>query len=249
MLLTIVQPSYFPPLAHFAKALCADVVVHAESFQFRKHDFVHRTAIKTVAGARWLSLPILSKAHSHDAIDEMKIDARQPWNEAHLRSLVYNYHNAAWYDYYADGLETILKTPQASLGALLTATNRFLRDQLAPAMKVISSRVLPRIPDRTGRLLAWLEAAHCDSYLLWPHEMSLLEAGRLAENGIRLERFTYDDRPYYQQFGAYLPGLGLLDLLLNEGPAAADWLRCGARRERAAANGASGLSGTVTRGR
>ncbi len=229
MLLTIVQPSYFPPLAHFAKALCADVVIHADTFQFRKHDFVHRMAIKTVSGARWLSLPLLSKGHLHKQIREMEIDARQPWRETHVRSLAYNYHNAAYYYYYADGLERLLNNAGNNLGHLLTTVNSFLMEQLAPGMHLVLSHDLPAIAERTQRLAAWLKALGCNRYLIWPHEIPLVDMDRLADRGVQICTFTYQDRPYHQQFGAYVPGLSVLDLLLNEGPAATEWLRDGAR--------------------
>ena len=50
MILTVIEPAYFPPLSYFAKVIASDVIIWADSFQFKKHSIINRTSIKTVSG-------------------------------------------------------------------------------------------------------------------------------------------------------------------------------------------------------
>jgi hypothetical protein len=225
MILAVQPPAYFPPLAQCAKALAADVLIQADSFQFRKQEPPHRTAIRTLIGAGWLSVPVLSKSQPGARIMDLSIDARQPWAEAHWRALEYNYHNSAYFYYYADAVERAIRGAGASLAELLEQTGQFTARSLNLAAKIIAGSALPMVKERTDRLLTWANACGCDRYLLWPYEVALLDAERLRTAGVLLLILAFDPVPYHQQFAGFEPDLSILDLLFNEGPAAADYIK------------------------
>ncbi len=229
MILAAAPPAYFPSPAALSKLAAADVVVRAESFRFSRKEGAHRTAIRTRTGRRWLSVPVLGSGLPGSRISDLAIDSRQPWAEEHWRVLEYNYHNAAYFYYYAEVVERIIRGAGESLAALLTETGHFASSYLELRAQVISSSALPEVVDRTGRLLAWAEACGCDRYLIHPGEAGLLDLPRLEGAGIGLVQIEFTEAPYHQQGPGFLPGLSLLDLIFNEGPAAAGYVQANTR--------------------
>lgn len=224
MILAVEPPAYFPPPARCAKAFAADVIIHADSFQFRKQEIINRAAIKTAAGSRWLTVPVLSKNNSGARIMDLAIDARQAWAEAHWRALEYNYHNTAYFYYYADELEKVIRSGSAALGELLRMAGLFTWKSLNIKAQIVPASELPLVADRTERLLVWARACGCDRYLLWPVEADLLDLERLSAAGLVLLPLEFNMAPYHQQFSGFLPDLSILDLLFNEGPMAGEYI-------------------------
>jgi hypothetical protein len=224
MIFTVQTPAYFPPLAGCAKMAAADVIVRAESFRFSRKEWAHRAGILTAVGVRWLSIPVLSKGRAAARIEELAIDAHQPWQEQHWRALEYNYHNAPYFYYYADGVRALIHAAGTSLVQLLASAVDFTGNCLNLKGKWISSSGLPDIADRTDRVLAWAALCGCDHYLIWPFEEALLDVPRLGSAGIRLRILEFEEAPYHQQFSGFVPGLSLLDLLFNEGPQAGSYI-------------------------
>ncbi len=225
MILTVQPPAYFAPVEACARLLTAEVVIEAEGFRFSRKEAVHRAAIRAGAGVQWLSVPVLSPGHPGARISELAIDQHQPWAELHLRTLEYHYHNAAWYYYYAGAVAGIIRGAGPSLAGLLRESSQFVTQSLQAAATRLASSELPVVADRTARILAWAAACGCDRYLVWPFEAALLDRARLREAGITLMVLDYNAAPYHQQTPEFQPGLSVLDLLFNEGPAAAEHIR------------------------
>lgn len=219
MILTVLQPSYFLPIAECARLLLADVVVFAETFSFKKNDVIHRTAVKTLSGRSWLSVPVLSRHRQGQMIRNMLIDANQPWSIRHWRTLECNYRNSPYYYLYADVVQKIIFESGEKLIDLLFLSEKLILHALKMPLDVVSSYDLSfQIKDRTERVLSWLEACNCDTYLLRPYETVLIDCKALFNYNKKVQVFTYQDYPYHQQFYNFLPGLSILDLLFNEGP-------------------------------
>ncbi|HPR86455.1 MAG TPA: WbqC family protein [bacterium] len=224
MILAVQTPAYFAAVHACAPLLAADVVVAAESFRFSRKENVHRAAIRTQTGTSWISVPVLSRGAAA-RIGDMEIDRHQPWGELHRRTLEYNYHNAAWYYYYAGAVDEIIRGATGDLAGLLQACGHFAALNLQAAARQRSSTELLQLEDRNARLLAWADACGCDRALVWPHELDLLDLPRLCAAGLGVMTLEFHPAPYHQQAPGFRPGLSLLDLLFNEGPGAADHIR------------------------
>ena len=224
MMLAVQSPGYFLPVEECGLLLAADVVVVADTFQFSRKTARHRAAIKTAAGARWLTVPV-SGGSGAARICDLAIDRSQPWPEYHWRTLEYNYHNAAYFPYYAGEIERLLTSGADQLVELLEQSGEMVGRALhARTRTVLASRLEP-IADRSDRVIAWARACGADRYLLRPHELELLDRERIIAAGIALCPWEYRPAPYHQQYEGFLPGLSILDLLCNEGPAAASIIK------------------------
>lgn len=224
MMLAVQSPGYFLPVEECGLLLAADVVVVADTFQFSRKSARHRAAIKSAAGARWLTVPVSGGAAAARLCD-LAIDNSQPWPEEHWRAMEYNYHNAAYFPYYAGEIERLLASGAVKLAELLELTFEMVwRGLHAGARTVLASQLEP-LADRSDRVIAWARACGADRYLLRPVELELLDRERIAAAGIALSPCEYRTAPYHQQYDGFLPGLSVLDLLFNEGPAAASIIK------------------------
>jgi hypothetical protein len=218
MLLTVLEPAYFFQQSEFAKALHADGVVWANTFQFRRHSTINRAAIKTVHGAQWLTVPVFSRGKSGQTIRDTGIQRQKEWPATHLKTLEINYRVTPYYDFYLDEIEEIFRESWLHLDPLLSRVFRALAPaRLAAALT--TSAELAVCADRTQRILEWTHQLAADSYLLWPHEIALVDVARLQKAGIALYTFRFKAPEYRQSFGEYIPNLSVLDLWCNAGPA------------------------------
>ncbi len=217
MLCTVIEPSYFLRQDECAKALQADVVIWADSFSFRRHSTINRAAIKTVHGAHWLTIPVLSRGHAGQSIRETRIQNQTDWRTGHLKTLEINYHLTPWYDALADNIAAVLRDSWTHL-------NPYLQRQvevLAPPKPLcaVGSSDLPPHADRTDRVIAWMRQMHASAYLVHAHQISLLDVPRLQQSGIGLYIFQFTAPVYQQAFAGYVADMAMIDLVCNEGPA------------------------------
>jgi hypothetical protein len=219
MILTVLRPCYFLPIADCARAQASDITVLAETHQFSKQETIHRAAIKTFIGKAWLSVPVLHTERIGQSIQAARIDMRQQWKRNHLRSLELNYRNSPYFYWHTDAIARIVSDAGDVLNELLWVSTRFMFSVLDLRTRLIGSGALDHdILDRTDRAIKWLEACSCDTYLIPQEEMLLLDLDRLRKNKIQIVTHSSRAVSYHQQFGDFIPGLSSLDLLFNEGP-------------------------------
>jgi len=217
MILTVIRPAYFPTIAVIAKAMAADVLVWADSFQYKKHDTMNRTAIKTVGRARWLTVPVLSKGLGLQPISAVQIDNRRTWQKNHRRALELNYKMAPYFYQYWDELEDMLSQEHEKLSELDLISIAFAFRALGMKKTLLKSSQLPQVKDRTGRVIAWMKDTQCHNYLYESREASLIDRSRIEKEGVQAAACHFAPVVYHQQFGEFLPDLTILDLLFNEG--------------------------------
>ena len=217
MILTVLQPSYFPSIEFCARAQTADVVVWANTFLFKKGSVINRTRIKTVDGGRWLTIPVLTKGRGPQKISDIHIDNHNDWRGNHWRNIKNNYQNSPYYYYYNDELKNIFGGERQTLEGLIYPSAHFLFKSLGFKKEIVRSCTLPKEKDRTDRILAWLQATHCDTFLIPAYELFLIDIQRVKDAGFYLEIFYSSTVKYHQQFSGFVPSLSALDLLFNEG--------------------------------
>ncbi len=217
MILTVIEPSYFGTISTWAQICSADVQVIADTFKFKKHSSINRTAIKTITGRSWLTIPVRTRGQSDLAIKSVRIDRQQPWQAKHLCSLERNYQNAPYFIMMIDAITDCLRQRPDHLSPFLIHTMQICGQWLASQQNWVQSTVLPECHDRTRRVLAWLDATGCNGYLLLPHEASLIDMDRLWKAGVELWLLSGAVSTYHQQYEGFIPDCSTLDLLFNEG--------------------------------
>jgi hypothetical protein len=228
----VVQSSYIPWKGYFDLIGLADCFVLFDEVQYTKADWRNRNRIKTAAGPRWLTIPVLTAGRHGQAICEATA-AGGRWRGTHWRTLAQSYGRAPFFDDYAGSLESLYLEDD---DVLLTRINeRFIRwlcDALGVATPIIRSSELPGAGDRVGRLVAICAALGADAYLSGPRARSYLDERRFEEAGIALEYMDYGGYPPYPQLhGPFVHQVSALDLLFAVGGDAAAHLECRRRPE------------------
>jgi hypothetical protein len=211
------QPKSYllPSESFFVLAASADVFVVADDVQFSTNGSTNRSRLKTVSGAHWLTIPVLSKGRGMQKLNDVEIDNTRPWQRQHWRTLEFNYHNAPYFGELADTLAELYQRPYQKLTevswAFLQLIWKSLRWENLPHRTSelgITSSGEQRLADLASRL-------HADVYLAHEKYSTIIQSDRLPKVELRFVELQLP--PYHQSFGGFVGGLNILDLLFNEG--------------------------------
>lgn len=210
-------PQYFPNLVCCHKALRVQSFVLADDLQFVTHGESNRMRLKTNEGELWLTMPVLTKGKSGQLIKEVRIDNALHWRAKHWKTLCCHYGRAPYFELYADRLEKIFRQEWKWLVDLNLAAFEFMHRALR--MKCAWQRTSEwRInAPGTERIVEMGKRLRAEQYLTEQDNAKFLQAEKFQEAGIALTFFDFTPREYHQQYGAFVPKLSALDLLLNEG--------------------------------
>jgi hypothetical protein len=232
----IVQSNYIPWRGYFDLIRRADEFILFDSVQYTRRDWRNRNLIKTPSGTQWLTVPVQVKGRFLQSVDETQTTGAA-WVAAHVRAIELNYRKAAAFNETAPWL---LKELQAAAGMpSLSRLNERLIGAVAEKFAIATpirrctdllDRAAMATMNATERLVSLCEAVGADRYLSGPAAKDYLDVAAFAATGITVEWMDYSGYPEYPQlWGAFEPRLSIIDLLLNTGNAAADFLN--AQRE------------------
>lgn len=198
----LLHPVYFPNCLSMA-ALVQDTVVWEVCDNFQKQTFRNRCYIATDQGPLLLNLPIshVGGVTGRQAYRDVRIASAAAWQRHHWRSLETAYRTAPFFEFYEEDLRPLFQRPF-----------QFLMDLNLQTIACLCALLGIAFPD-----------AKSAAYLLDPSPLAdarMLVSAKAA--------FPVEFPPYPQVFMercGFLPNLSTLDLLFNEGPAAADYLK------------------------
>ena len=194
----VFSTAYLPPIAYVATMLQHTELLIETKETFPKQTYRNRTEIMTAGGVRTLSVPVIRNNHSRTEV--VGIDYKERWNIIHLRTLAAAYSASPYYLYYKDDLEELM-------------TQRY-----------------DKLIDLNEALLKWiLRLLKCDCQLLrtgdYQKEYELDFRNTFSP---KIPYPTEGQEKYYQVFSdrlPFTPNLSIIDLLMNVGPEAKDYLK------------------------
>ncbi len=216
--LTIIQPGYFPSITRIKKIIVADVCLLTDTFFYDKRKQHNRCLIKYAAGTKWLTVPVFHLRSGNKSLNNILIDDHEQWRKKHLACIRNSYIHAAYFYYYFNRIEKLLSRPYKKLVDINRSTLDFLLESLQIKCQLGNTINMPKIADRTDRLVTWLKECNCDTFLLEEFEIPLINPAKIKNRGLKIQ--TFKDRPfdYYQLFDNFIYPISALDVLLNEGP-------------------------------
>src|SRR5690349_12618836 len=98
----ILQPSYIPWRGYFDQIYKADLFVFYDDVQYDRHGWRNRNQIKSPDGAKWLTIPVLSKGTLTNKllINQVDIAWNKDWTKAHLGTIKQFYGKAPYFSDY-----------------------------------------------------------------------------------------------------------------------------------------------------
>ena len=223
MIIAALQPGYMPWLGFFDLMKRCDLFVVEDNLQYTKQDWRNRNRIRTATGFAYITVPV--KRHATEArIDEIEIDNTQPWRRRHWNLLRQHYIHAPHWKTYAPALEQTFKRQWTSLLELDLSCMRFLAHEfnITTPTKLLSDIPVTFGPDKTRSLVDLLEALDANTFIEGSTGRTFIDTTQFQAAGLRVKFQDYQCKPYLQQHQPFLSHLSAIDLLLNEGPSAAD---------------------------
>ncbi len=214
----IVQSSYIPWKGYFDLIASVDAFVLLDEVQYTRRDWRNRNRIKTAAGTRWLTIPVLSTGRYEQRIDETRI-ADPSWPRSHWSAIEQAYRDAPCFGAVAAELEPLYRSCDAELLSDVNAT--FLR-RLCELLEIDTpiswSTDYETAPDPSRRLLDICLQTGATEYVSGPSARDYLDVGLFERAGVAVSWADYSGyEPYEQPHGAFEHRVSVIDLLVCAG--------------------------------
>ena len=192
-----IEPHYLPSIEFFVVLFQADGIYFDDDFTYQKQTYRNRTVILGPQGLNTLVVPV--HFSSQTKLKDTRIDYAQSWLRDHWGAFYSCYGKAPFYDHFEGLFKQVWeKKPN------------FLIDLNMEMLSVCF------------QLLQWQNV----TLLKKPKSDALDLRDHILPKKSFSERNIYEPKPYQQIFGnRFVPNLGILDLLLCQGPEASSIIR------------------------
>ncbi|MDE1817925.1 MAG: WbqC family protein [Thaumarchaeota archaeon] len=216
MIVSIHQPGYLPWLGFFKKISASDVFVFLDDVQYEKNGWHNRNKIRTSDGSIWLTVPIRSSFGT--LLKEVKIDNTSNWIEKHRKSIQINYSKAKHFKEFSSLLMPIYEKNFDLLVDINMQIIELLIKQLEIKTKTLFSSELNISEKSSDRILEICKKLGATVYLSGALGRNYLNLTDFEKNGIEIQFQNFQHPTYSQYYTPFLPNMGAIDLVYNEGP-------------------------------
>lgn len=240
MRLAAMQPYFFPYLGYFQLIAAADRFLLYDNLNYMRQGWVHRNRIRLKGGGEFYCAAPLLGASSNVRIRDVRVDPAGRWPGRFLDLLEHNYKKAPFYDDVFPAIEQAVRRPATHLTEVnrngIRAVAEFLgiatpiSHDTAPFQDFEEAARAERSPwldelaldmgttdIKTLRVLYLCRQERADAYLNPPGGRELYARDVFAQNDVALQFLQPTLAPYPQQGDGFLPGLSILDVLMNCG--------------------------------
>lgn len=225
--IVITQSNYIPWKGYFDAMRTADVFVYYDDVQYTRRDWRNRNLIKTANGLQWLTVPVEVKGKYHQRINEVRISDRE-WGSDHWNAIENSYRKATYFKTHSEPFKALYLSHQFEY---LTQVNYAFIDLICTMLNIdvdkkTSADYVIDTTDRTERLIEICKAEGATDYYTGPAAKNYIDEADFLTNGIRLHYLDYSGYQTYRQLhGEFVHGVSIIDLIFNEGPHAAKFLK------------------------
>ena len=215
--ISIHQPAYLPWVAYFDKISRCDIFIYLDSVQYEKNSFINRNKIKTPKGTAWLTIPVSQRNHTSQNLSRTLIDEKSSWRRKHLASILLNYSKAPGFGSLYPSLSEVISLPISNLSDYLFEHLKYWCSQLNISTKIYRSSSLGLTSSKSDLVLDICKLYSASIYYSGPMGANYLSVDDFTRAGIRIDYQTRSFPHYQQQWGDFIPGLSIVDYLMNGG--------------------------------
>jgi hypothetical protein len=221
----IVQSNYIPWKGYFDLIRNVDEFILFDDVQYTRRDWRNRNKIKTAQGMQWLTIPVEVKGKFLQKINETVVSDPN-WNTTHLNAIRQNYARAPHFANYKTWLEGLyLGCTEKYLSHI---NHRFMVEickELGITTPITWSSDYDIVEGKNQRLIHLCQQAGASVYISGPAARDYMDLTQWHEAGIEVLFANYDDYiEYHQLYPPFNHFVTVLDLILNEGKAAPQFL-------------------------
>lgn len=200
----VLSTAFLPPVSYMHHIYLADELVIEKKENFQKQTYRNRFEIMGANGKLALSVPVIKVRGNHTPVDEILVSDAEPWEQKFRKAIESAYNSSPFFMYYKEEIFAILEAGERRLFEL----NYRL---LAALMKLLGiEKDITLTKEYHGSLPGFTDLRESITPKTRKDELSF--------------------KPYVQVFSekhGFMADLSIIDLLFNEGPAAADYLKYG----------------------
>ena len=201
-----------------------DEFVFLEDVQYTKRDWRNRNIIKTNKGLKWITVPVENNSRNQ-LIYEVKINNNEQWARSHYDIIRQNYFYAPYFKQYKEFLEHIYFDKKFNtLSELNIYTTTLIARKLGISTKFVNSVDLCTTGKKDDKLIAICKQLQATHYISGPAAKEYIDEDKFKENNITLEYIRYEYPRYKQVDEPFEHGVTILDLILNCGDDALNYV-------------------------
>lgn len=223
----IIQSNYIPWKGYFDIINMADEFILLDDVQYTRRDWRNRNLVKTKDGLKWITIPVNVKDNYLASINEVTI-ADPQWSRRHWAMLENSYAKALYFKTYKDQVKEMYEQAQQQTHLsqvnfiCITAINQLLGIRT----KISRSTDYQAPEGKNERLVHLCKQAGASEYISGPAARGYLDEALFAKENISVSWMDYSGyTPYKQVYPPFEHGVSVLDLLFNEGPHAARFMK------------------------
>jgi len=218
MRIAIMQPTYLPWIGFLAMIDQVDHFVFLDDVVFNDRSWQQRNYIRAGEDKLMLTVPVLKKGRRGQCIRDVEIMPNGVFPEEHIRSIQLAYAKAPFFGDNAPALFKIMRREKTRLSEMTIAVTRWLLDVFGIATPTICANALNVGGPKADRLVAICRKLGASRYLSAPGSREYIEdSGAFQAANISVDYHEYTHPQYRQSGDSFLPYLGAIDLLFNEG--------------------------------
>lgn len=199
---TILHPSYFPSISHFAAIAQSESITFEVEDNFQKQTNRNRTYIYSPNGIQLLNIPVKHSKETHQKTKDIRIETDFDWQKQHFKSLEAAYRSSPFFEFFEDDIRIIFEKKYD-----------FLLDLNFETLAIVTKCFRMKLEfDTTSEYFHDLDANKTmdfRSLINGKKDLSIFESYKQV----------FDDK-----YG-FINNLSVLDLLFNEGKYAMDYLK------------------------
>jgi hypothetical protein len=224
--IAVVQSNYIPWRGYFDLINSVDEFILYDDVQYTIRDWRNRNIIKTATGPKWLTIPVEVKGKYLQKIRDTVV-SDPSWSKKHWAFIVHSYSRAQYFSQYRESFEELYLQEEEKLLSrvnyrFIVAICRILRIDTT----ISWSMDYDLVGDKTERLVHLCEQAGATSYLSGPSAKAYLDEALFKAAGIAVSYMDYSGyKQYTQLYPPFESRVSIIDLLFNEGPHAASYMK------------------------
>lgn len=197
---SLLYPTYFPNIAHFAVMLQSDNFWFEVSDNYQKQSFRNRSEIYGANGKLALSVPVSYTQSNRQLYKDVKIANNNNWQLLHLKSLQSAYSMSPFFEFYIDDLMPIFERTYNYILDLNLQCFDLLNESMQLDLK-------PQFTEKFDQN---------------PKEMR--DFRPIVQRNYTLQELDSYVQVFTQKHD-FISNLSILDLLFNEGPSSSIYLK------------------------
>jgi hypothetical protein len=216
------QPNFMPWLGYFYKIAHCDVFVILDNVDFQQgnhNSITNRTKIKCNGEEKFFTICV-KKNHESKLIMDISIDKQATNIKKQLKTILFNYPKADYFKEFYPQLETQINEAlqQDSLSELNIAMIKFICELLQIKTPIVKASELDlKADDRNERIVEICKSLNGDVYFSGNGGKKYHDEALFISNGINIKYTDFKPVEYKQVGDVFLPGLSILDVLMNCG--------------------------------